>query len=203
MFFYKQKLNMSSRFWFLVLMIVISSLKISVCDGSEEAKFFRSEANYVVPDVPVVRHDGGKSTFLKEIDDGRPVLVNFVFISCSAICPMLSHIFSKVQTKLTKDGKPFHLITISIDPENDTPASLAEYAKKFSAGSNWSFYTGSREASLNLQKAFKAYRGDKMNHASLILIRAKPGEKWVRLEGFVSPEDVVKEFYSLSNSSVH
>jgi Uncharacterized protein SCO1/SenC/PrrC, involved in biogenesis of respiratory and photosynthetic systems len=102
-----------------------------------------------------------------------------------------------VQEKLTKEGQKFHLMTISIDPENDTPASLTEYAKKFAAGENWSFYTGTREASLTLQKAFKAYRGDKMNHASLILMRSIPGKSWVRLEGFVSPDEVVKEFKTL------
>ena len=98
---------------------------------------------------------------------------------------------------MTKEGQKFHLVTISIDPENDTPSSLTEYAKKFSAGPNWDFYTGTREASLTLQKAFKAYRGDKMNHASLILLRSAPGQSWVRLEGFVSPDEVVSEFNGL------
>jgi protein SCO1/2 len=79
----------------------------------------------------VIRQDSQKFDFLKELDDGRPVILNFVFVSCSAICPMLSHVFSKVQDQLTKDGQKFHLMTISIDPENDSPASLTHLRRFF------------------------------------------------------------------------
>ena len=63
-------------------------------------EFTRTVANYVTPDVTVVRDDGAKLSFIKELDDGRPVFMNFIFTSCSAICPMLSHVFAKLQTKL-------------------------------------------------------------------------------------------------------
>ena len=193
------------RRMFVILLIFIiffvSDLFIAEASQAlvkEEAPQFLSYmADYTVPNVSVIRQDSQKFDFLKELDDGRPVILNFVFVSCSAICPMLSHVFSKVQDQLTKDGQKFHLMTISIDPENDSPASLTEYAKKFSAGPNWSFYTGTREASLKLQKAFKAYRGDKMNHASLIFMRSEPGKSWLRLDGFVSPDTVVKEYYKM------
>ena len=148
----------------------------------------------IMPDVAVVRQDGKKLSFIKELDDGRPVILNFIFASCSAICPMLTHVFSKVQTKLEKDSKKFHLISISIDPENDTPTKLTEYAKRFEAGPHWDYYTGTRETSIAIQKAFNAYRGDKMNHASVIFMRAAPGKPWLRLEGFVSPDAVIREY---------
>ncbi len=163
----------------------------------EAPQFQSSTADYTIPNVKVIRQDGQKLDFVKELDDGRPVILDFVFVSCSAICPMLSHVFSKVQEKLTKDGQKYHLISISIDPENDTPASLIEYGKKFSAGESWDFYTGTREASLVLQKAFKAYKGDKMKHASLILMRSAPNKSWLRLDGFVSPDTVVSEYYKM------
>ncbi len=154
----------------------------------------RTVVNYEVPDVGMVRQDGKKLVFGKELDDGRPVILNFVFVSCSAICPMLSHVFSKVETKLGKEGKKAHLISVSIDPESDTPAILTEYAKKFAAGSEWDFYTGTREASIAIQKAFNVYRGDKMNHTSVIFMRAAAGKPWLRLEGFISPDAVIGEY---------
>ena len=160
-------------------------------------EFNHTVANYVTPDVTVVRADGNKLSFTKELDDGRPVIMNFIFASCSAICPMLSHVFAKVQTKLEKDSQNFHLVSISIDPENDTPAKLSEYAKKFGAGPNWNFYTGTVETSLAIQKAFNVYRGDKMNHSSTILMRSAPGKPWSRLEGFVSPDAVISEYLNL------
>jgi len=165
---------------------------------TDASEFTRAIVNYETPDVAVIRQDGKKSSFSKELYDGRPVILNFVFVSCSAICPMLSHLFSIVQTKLDKEGQKFHLMSISIDPESDTPAKLTEYAKKFGAGPDWNLYTGTREASIFIQKAFNAYRGDKMKHASVIFMRAAPGKPWLRLEGFVSPDEVIREYLNMT-----
>jgi protein SCO1/2 len=153
----------------------------------------RSVVNYTLPDVSVIRQDGKKLSLHKELDDGRPVMLNFIFTSCSAICPMLSHVFSRVQDKLAD----VHLVSISIDPENDTPAQLLEYGKKFSAGAHWDYYTGTTETSIAIQKAFKAYGGDKMNHTSVIFMRPAPNKPWVRLEGFASPDAIIQEYTTM------
>ena len=168
-----------------------------VSKAEQEPEFTRSEANYQIPDITLVRKDGQKLSFLKELDDGRPVFLNFIFSSCSAICPMLSHTFSQVQTQLEKDKQKFHLVSVSIDPEHDSPATLTEYAKKFKAGANWDFYTGSQKDSIAIQKAFNAFRGDKMNHASLVFMRSAPGQPWVRLEGLLSSKTLIQEFNNL------
>jgi protein SCO1/2 len=207
MYYCNQTLDLMGRRVALTLIIFLAILFSSRPLLAEEPnaaeqktdapEIIRSIANYDVPDVAVVRNDGKKSSFSKELDDGRPVILNFVFISCSAICPMLSHVFSKVQTQLDKDSQKVHLMSISIDPESDTPAKLTEYAKKFGAGPDWNFYTGTRAASIALQKAFNAYRGDKMNHTSVILMRAKPGKPWLRVEGFLSPDAVISEYRNM------
>lgn len=154
----------------------------------------RSEAEYQVPEVMVVREDGKKVSFRSELDDGRPVMVNFIFATCSAICPALSHVFAKVQGGLGEEAGRIHMVSVSIDPENDTPARLKEYAAKFKAGPQWNHYTGTLEASTAIQKAFDAYRGDKMNHTPLTLIRGAPGKPWVRLDGFAKPDEVIAEY---------
>jgi protein SCO1/2 len=165
-----------------------SALKI------EASEVDRDSVSYVIPDVAVIRQDGKKLSFSEELNDGRPVLLNFVFVSCSAICPMLSHVFSKVQAKLAKDGQKVHLISISIDPESDTPEKLTTYAKKFGASSAWDYYSGTREISIAIQKAFNVFKGDKMNHGSVVFIRAKPGKSWLRLEGIMSPDLILSEY---------
>ncbi|MEQ1558456.1 MAG: SCO family protein [Methyloglobulus sp.] len=184
-----------STFFFATPLLAAESAEVE--EGSPAPDFIRTIADYKLPDVEVTRKDDKKLKFIKELDDGRPVIMNFIFASCSAICPMLSHVFSQVQTKLAKDSQKVHLMSISIDPESDTPTILSEYAKKFGAGSDWDFYTGTTEASLAIQKAFNAFRGDKMNHSSVIFMRAAPGKSWVRLEGFVSPDVAIREYRSL------
>jgi bacillopeptidase F len=155
----------------------------------------RTTATYRVPDVALVRADGARVHLRHELDDGKPVILNFIFTSCSAICPVMTQTFAEVQRQLGDER--VHLVSVSIDPEADTPAKLSEYARKLAAGDKWSFYTGSLEASIAAQKAFDVYRGDKMNHAPVTFIRRAPGQPWVRLDGFAAASDVVAEYRRL------
>src|SRR6266566_2039655 len=87
---------------------------------------------------------------------------------------------------LGREDRRVHMVSISIDPEHDTPQRLRAYANKFHAGPQWQYYTGTLRDSLAAQQAFGAYRGDKMGHTPLTLLRAAPGEPWTRIEGFVT-----------------
>jgi protein SCO1 len=158
-----------------------------------------SQIAYQIPEVKMVRHDGTPVSFPKELDDGRPVILTFIFTSCSTACPLLSQVFSKVQTLLGEKRDQVHMVSITIDPDYDTPERLAEYAKKLKAGPQWQFYTGTTEDSIALQKAFAVYGGiNIMNHIPAIFIRAAPGNSWVRLEGLVSPDEVIREYHNIT-----
>lgn len=157
----------------------------------------RSVENYRVPALMMRRQDGSKANFAAELDDGRPVMLNFMYTSCTAICPVTTQVFAQVQDKLGADKAKVRMISVSIDPEYDTPVRLEAYAKKYQAGSQWQFFTGTREASIAVQQAFDAYRGDKMNHVPVTFLRAAPGKPWLRLDGLRSPDDLVKEVRSL------
>jgi protein SCO1/2 len=153
--------------------------------------------DYKAPDVTLVRDDGKKVQFLKELDDGRPVLMNFIYTTCPGICPIMSQTFSQLQDRLGADKAKVHMVSISIDPEEDTPPRLREYAKKFGAGPQWQHYTGTVAASVAVQKAFNAYRGDKMNHDPLTLMRAAPGKPWIRVDGFASAADLLVQYRAM------
>jgi protein SCO1 len=159
--------------------------------------YARQAGNYTLPQMLLVRSDGAKTSFPQEIDDGKPVVLNFIYTTCTAICPILSQSFSEFQRKLGTEREKVRMVSISIDPEEDTPKRLAEYAKQFDAGRQWGFYTGSVQASVSLQKAFQAYFGDKMHHRPVTFMRAAPGEAWVRLDGFTSPDDLLAEYRKL------
>ncbi len=76
---------------------------------------------------------------------GRPWIASFVFTRCSGPCPRISASMKKLQGLLERDA--VHLVTFSVDPLNDTPAVMAEYAQAFGADTKrWSFLTGTPEA---------------------------------------------------------
>ena len=153
----------------------------------------RSTLNYSAPDVTLVRADGVRVNIAHELDDGHPVLLNFIYTTCTTICPVLSQTFAEVQKRLGADAAKIKMISISIDPEEDTPVRLLDYSKRFHAGTQWQFYTGTVEASVATQRAFDAYRGDKMSHAPVTFFRGAPGQPWVRLDGFATPDALVSE----------
>ena len=150
-----------------------------------------------IPELKMVRQDGAQVSLDKELNDGRPVVLNFVYTSCTTICPVSSQEFSLLQEKLGKAQERVHLVSISIDPEQDTPARLREYAGHFRAGKDWDYYTGDPAASLKAQLAFGVYRGDKMSHVPVTLLRTAPGNQWVRLDGFATAEQMHAELRGL------
>jgi protein SCO1 len=86
-----------------------------------------------------------------------------------------------------------HIVSISIDPEYDTPARLHAYAARFGAGPAWRHYGGTLAASLAAQRAFGAYRGDKMDHAPVTLVRRAPGAPWTRFDGYATADQLLAE----------
>lgn len=153
-----------------------------------------SVADYIVPSVTMIREDGTKVNLKDEINDGKPVIMNFIFTSCTTVCPVLSRTMSMVQARLGSDADKVHLVSISIDPEQDTPSRLAAYAKRYHAGPDWHFYTGTLAASVTVQKAFDAYRGDKMDHEPATYLRRAPGRQWLRMDGFATADEVIQEY---------
>ncbi len=148
-------------------------------------------AAYTVPRIQLVREDGKNVSFAEELNDGRPVILNFIYTTCTTICPLTSHTFAELQDKLGNARDRVHMVSISIDPEQDTPAVLSKYAEKFGAGTQWHFYTGTVEASITAQRAFDVYRGDKMTHNPVTFIRVAPDKPWLRIDGFAKAGELL------------
>jgi protein SCO1/2 len=117
----------------------------------------------------------------------------FIYTSCTTVCPLTSHTLSELQSKLGTDRDRVHLVSISIDPEQDTPARLRDYAKTFNAGPEWQHYTGTLAASEMVQRAFDVYRGAKMDHSPATLVRSAPDAAWVRIDGFATADQLYQE----------
>jgi protein SCO1/2 len=160
---------------------------------SNDSDVRRTETQYVIPDVTLLRDDGKQVNLPTELDDGRPLIVNFIYTSCTTICPMNSQVFEQFQGDLGAERKSVHLVSISIDPEQDTPAHLRKYAAQFHAQHGWDHYTGKLTDIIAVQRAFGAYRGDKMSHTPLTLMRSSPGKTWVRFDGFARADDLMTE----------
>ena len=152
----------------------------------------RSSAAYRLDGLHLMRADGERVLLTDELKHDGPLVLDFVFTTCTAICPTLSRTFAELQAKSVRT-RALRLVSISIDPQHDTPAVLLSYAKQFAVGGGWRFYTGTVAESIAVQRAFDVYRGNKMNHVPLTFVRRAPDQPWVRLEGYASVDALLRE----------
>lgn len=159
----------------------------------------RSITAYAVPDVVLTDADERPVRLRDLLASKDPVMVNFTFTTCSTICPVMTRVFSEVPARLGSDARLLRMISISIDPENDTPLQLKAYARSLRATERWKFLTGPTQDIHAVLRAFDTYRGNKMNHEPVTLIRPVDGKSWVRIDGFASPDELVNEFRRASS----
>src|SRR5262245_7118019 len=112
---------------------------------SVEAQSRRLGEGYF-PNLPIVTQDGKTLRFYDDLLKGKIVVINFIYTSCQDICPIATARLAQVEEKLgDKVGRDFFFISMTVDPEHDTPERLNEYAKAFGAGPGWTFVTGKPE----------------------------------------------------------
>ncbi|MCK9296804.1 MAG: SCO family protein [Desulfobulbaceae bacterium] len=184
-----QRLTRMPRIFTILLAILLMA-------GSDAgaSKYKRSIENVVIPDVVLVNQQGEKVRLKSLLESDQPVLVDFIYATCTTICPILSAGFANFQRELGPETKNARLVSITIDPENDTPAAMKEYLERYQAQPGWDFLTGSRQDVDRVMKAFNAYFRSKMDHQPLSFIRSQEDGKWIRLYGLMSSSDLMKEF---------
>jgi protein SCO1/2 len=157
----------------------------------------RSVESYNVPRVTLVNQDGEKLHLEALLQSEKPVIVNFIFTTCTTICPVLAVGFANFQQQLGPEAKDVQLVSISIDPDNDRPEVMKPYLQKFGAQPGWEFLTGSRDDIIAVMKAFDSYVMNKMDHHPLTLLKAPGAQEWVRVYGLVSTSVLMQEYRTL------
>ena len=178
----------------LLLCLLLASLCFLNEAWAGREKYTRTLENYEIPDVTLVNQDGVKVNLRKLLLCDHPVLVDFVYTTCTTICPVLSINFANFQKTVLEERESFHLVSISIDPEYDTPAAMKTYLKRYNAKPGWDFLTGSREDISKVLKVFKVYTQNKMNHLPVTLLKSPADSRWVRVYGLMGTTELLVEY---------
>jgi protein SCO1 len=98
------------------------------------------------PNVPLITQDGKTVRFYDDVLKGKMVVVDMIYTHCKYSCPLETAKLAQVQRLLgDRVGKDIFFVSITLDPERDTPEVLKEYAQKFRARAGWTFLTGKKE----------------------------------------------------------
>jgi len=144
-----------------------------------------------IPDTQVVDQNGKQLNFYSDLIKGRTVAINFIFTTCTGICPSLTATFHRVEENAATRGVKVSLVSVSVDPTVDTPERLHEYAEKFKAGPNWTFVTGDKARIDAVLQALGVAVADKNDHTPMFLIGNDPSDYWTRVFGLSSPIRIV------------
>ena len=151
------------------------------------------------PDVEVVDQDGRQIHFYSDLVRGKRVAINFVFTTCTTICPPMGANFERLQALLgARAGADVRLLSISVDPLTDTPERLKAWGARFHAGPGWTLLTGRKEDLDRLLKAMGIFTADPASHAPILLLGDDRTGRWTRAYGLAPPAKIVQLLDGLS-----
>jgi protein SCO1/2 len=140
--------------------------------------------------------DRGQRVELATLLATGAVALNFIYTNCSSFCPPQTAIFRALQEQLLLDQPPLaaQLLSVSIDPLNDSPDALRRYAARFEvqlgAEQRWRMLTGSRAQVDALLAAFGLHGGSLLDHPAQVWLGHAARGRWMRVLGLATPEDL-------------
>jgi protein SCO1/2 len=158
----------------------------------------RAEAEVRLADALLVDQDGVAARFRSDVIGDGVVVVDFVFTTCTTVCPVLSSVFARVQHRLgDRLGHGVTLVSVSLDPVRDNPARLKAYAAKHGAGPHWRWLTGKQEDVEQVLKGLGAYTPNFSAHVPMVLVGDARSGRWTRLNGFPAVDRIVAKVEEL------
>ena len=146
-----------------------------------------------VPDVEVTTQSGETVHFYRDLVKDRVVAMNFIFTTCTTVCPPMGAIFGQLEKTLgDRLGRDVQLISVSVDPTTDTPERLSEWAARFGRKPGWTLVTGDKTTVDSLLKGLQVFTPDFEDHAPIVLLGNDASGEWTRAYGLAPPDKLAE-----------
>jgi len=159
-------------------------------DESEQRRYFT--------DTKLLDQDGREVRFYTDALRGKIVLISFIYTNCTDICPTLMHNLTDVQDQLgDRFGKDVFFVSITVDPEDDTPEELKRYGERYNARPGWTFLTGKKGDVDSVIKRFGEFQEDFEDHSMAFVLGDVKNARWSKIRGDQPPETVLPRIRDL------
>jgi protein SCO1 len=149
-------------------------------------------------EAKLIDQHGAGLDFKADVVGEKIVVMDFVYTTCTTVCPVMSALFAQLQDRLgSRAGSDVALVSVSVDPVRDTPARLKEYSARFKAGPGWSWLTGQKQVMDGVLKSLGAYTPSFVDHPVLVMVGDGQTGKWTRYYGFPDPDQIVAKVNEL------
>jgi protein SCO1/2 len=144
-------------------------------------------------DRTLVTQDGEEVRFVGDVIGDNIVVMDFVYTTCTTICPVLTALFTQVQGQLGDElDNGVVMVSMTVDPVRDTPQRLKAYAAKHGAGDGWVWLTGPKPTVDDVLTGVGAYSVNFEDHPSMVLVGDGRTGEWRRLFGFPNPDRIME-----------
>jgi protein SCO1/2 len=155
-------------------------------------------------DLELIDQNGLPALFKSDVIGERIVVMNFIYTTCTTVCPVASAIFGQVQKRLGQRlGKDVFMVSVSVDPVRDRPARLKAYAKKQKARPGWTWLTGQKGTVDKVLEGLGAYAPSFEDHPTMVLVGDARTGAWTRFFGFTAPDQIMAEVDKLVAARAH
>ncbi|HEV7504466.1 MAG TPA: SCO family protein [Thermoanaerobaculia bacterium] len=142
-----------------------------------------------IPDVEVRDQDGRKLRFVSDLLKNRTVVVSFFYTRCKGICPITGRALARLQAALSAAGRnDVYILSLSKDPEVDTPRRLKAWGKRLGVKPGWLLLTGEKQKMDELLLTLSGDPAQRGEHSDALLILDLDRGVWIRDAAFLDPE---------------
>ena len=152
-----------------------------------------------LPNVALIAHTGRRVRFYDDLIKDRKVIINFMYATCDGICTPLTRNLARVQTLLgDRVGRDIFMYSITLKPENDSAATLREYAAQHQVAPGWLFLTGTAVDIEQLRRALgftnpdPVEDADTSNHVGMVRYGVEPVARWAACPGMANPKHILR-----------
>jgi protein SCO1 len=133
----------------------------------------------------------GAAVDLYALMKGRTIVINSFFATCTGSCPVMARTLAVVQEQFAdRLGKDLVLVSITVDPANDTPEKLRAYARGMHARPGWYFLTGSRDEVAAALRKLGQYVDSPDQHVNIMIIGNERTGLWKKAFGLAKPSEI-------------
>jgi protein SCO1/2 len=170
--------------------------------AAESSREQKGEARISIPDIVAVNQEGKQISFYSDLVKGKVVIISFVITHCRLICPLQGANLARLQAALgDRLGREVNLISISMDPEADTPERLKAWGAQFGLKPGWTLVTGAKSEIDKVAMALTGAGVIKGEHSPAVFVGNAEKGRWIRCYGLAEPERFLKLIEEVSSGS--
>ncbi|MGH6625075.1 MAG: SCO family protein [Burkholderiaceae bacterium] len=159
------------------------------------------------PDVILRTHENRSVRLYEDCVKDRFVTINFMYTNCiDGTCPVTTYNLTLVQQLLKERvGRDIFMLSITLDPEHDTPNLLNRYARSYGVGPGWLFLRAEPKDTEMIRRKLGFYDRDpavdakKANHVAMLRYGDEPRQLWNAINAMVAPRTVANAILSAAD----